>query len=333
MHPESLPQSETQPDNSQPSKATVPVFPQVVILVLVLFILLGANFTQHLWADSLPILATPVSKSTEQPASKTLIIESNTLDVTVEATAAFVWDVRNQQVLYQKNADQQLPLASITKLMTALLAHELLSEGIVTISRAAINQEGPSSLNEAERFTAVDISDLMLLSSSNDGAYALAETLGRQFDSVAPAEAFVALMNIRARELGLTQTVFRNPTGLDISETATGGVGSARDVAFLMTYLLEHAPEVLAATANPTHTIVSQDGIAHTVQNTNQNIAHMAGIIGSKTGYTTLAGGNLVLALDTAVNRPVVAVILHSSWEGRFTDMDEIIRALQDSLG
>jgi len=318
---------------AKPRFMAVPVLPQLVILALALGVLFGISVAPRIWSNlsaskdinpTATVLATPPATPTRQATAFA--------GLNLKAQAAFVWDMRARRVLYQKNADQSRPLASLTKLMTALLARELLAENTVTVSQAAINQEGASGLRKEERFTVAGISDLMLLTSSNDGAYALAETVGRQLNAKKPAEAFVALMNVRADELGLTQTWFRNPTGLDISETDTGGVGSARDMAFLMEYILKTEPAIIEATAKPTHTIVSQNEITHTAQNTNQDIIAVDGVIGSKTGYTTLAQGNLVLAFDAAVNRPVVAVVLGSRWEGRFTDMAAVITAVKETF-
>jgi len=217
--------------------------------------------------------------------------------------------------------------------MTALLANELLpATATVSVSQAAINQDGASGLLTDEQFTLLNISDLLLLTSSNDGAYAVAETLGREFDAVDPAEAFVALMNIRAEELGLTQTYFRNPTGLDVSTTEAGAYGSAREVAFLMEHMLTETPAIIEATADPAHTIISQNGLTHTARNTNQSVRNVPGIIGSKTGYTELAGGNLVIAFDAGVNRPVVAVVLGSTWQGRFNDIATLVERTQRAL-
>jgi D-alanyl-D-alanine carboxypeptidase len=311
----------------------VPIFSQLTILAVVLFLLVGAGLAPRFFQAVTPA-ATPAAFSPQTlsvaPAQPD---ESAFEDLALEATAAFVWDVRNQRALYQKAPDELLPLASITKLMTALIANELLTgTSTITISQAAINQDGASGLLATEQFTLVSLSDLMLLTSSNDGAFAVAETLGREFNATDPAEAFVALMNIRAEELGLTQTFFRNPTGLDVSPTEAGAYGSAREVAFLMEHILTNAPAIIEATADPAHTVISQNGLTHTARNTNQSVRDVPGIIGSKTGYTTLAGGNLVIAFDAGVNRPVVAVVLGSSWQGRFTDINRLVERTQQAL-
>lgn len=310
----------------------VPIFSQLTVLAVVLVLLLGAGVMPKI-VGTLASDSTPSAVAQTLPPLEPLVVDERTLaDVTLEADSSFLWDTASQRVLYQENADAQLPLASITKLMTALVANELLSgETTVTISEDAIAQDGASGLTEGERFTLRNLSDLVLLSSSNDGAYAVAETLGAEFDTEQPAAAFVALMNIRAEELGLTQTYFRNPTGLDITAEEAGAYGSARDVAFLMEYIVQNIPAILESTTDQRETIASES-TNHTVRNTNQYVATIPGLIGSKTGYTDLAGGNLVVAFDSGVNHPIIAVVLGSSWQGRFNDINTLVKATTGAL-
>lgn len=321
------------PVTGEETTERVPIFSQLTILAVVLFLLLGASVVPTLFSSVTPA-ATPAAFSGTEPLADPQPPNTNVFDeLSLQAQAAFVWDINAQRVLYQQAADEQLPLASITKLMTALIANELLtSTSTVTVSGDAINQDGASGLRTGEQFTLLDLSDLMLLTSSNDGAYAVAETLGREFDAAAPAEAFVALMNIRAEELALTQTYFRNPTGLDITAEAAGAYGSARDVAFLMEHILTTQPSIIEATADPAHTVISENGLVHSARNTNQSVGSIPGIIGSKTGYTTLAGGNLVIAFDAGVNRPIIAVVLGSTWQGRFDDIATLVAQTQLAL-
>ncbi len=254
-------------------------------------------------------------------------------DVKIIGEAAFVYDVRAQKVIYEKNPDSRLPLASITKLMTALVAYEIVAEDTtVPISYSAILQDGESGLTDGEKFSLNSLMELTLTNSSNDGAYAMAAAAGALLDPNKPATSFVEAMNIRAEELGLTQTEFKNPTGLDISETEAGALGSARDVAFLMDYILKNQPEILESTTNSSVVVADSAGESHQADNTNDLIGDIPGLIGSKTGYTTLAGGNLTVAFDASLNRPIVVVVLGSSRNGRFSDVQELVEAAKDYL-
>lgn len=321
---------------AQEGSMKVPVKRQLAILALILLLIFGSGY--------IPKLLRSFEPSEEQQAaevSQTLPVppaaEQDDVDpfeeVTVRAEAAYVWDVQEQRALYTKNPDEQLPLASITKLMTALVAYELLAgTSGVSISDEAIGQDGNSGLLGGESFALSNLLDLTLLSSSNDGAFAIASAAGALLATEGDVATFVEAMNIRASELGLTQTYFRNPTGLDISETESGSYGSARDVTFLMEHILSHYPEILEATKNGATTIASDTGAAHVAENTNPVTSRIPGIIGSKTGYTDLAGGNLTVAFDAAMNRPVIVVVLGSTRTGRFEDVLTLVDSAREHI-
>ena len=312
----------------------MPVQKQLFVLAGVLgvmFVLGGATvyFNKDNLNESDDQVATTIVSSVEDVGDK----EADLSKLSLLAPSAFAIDVHSGHVYYEKEADTKRPLASITKLMTALVAKEIIEEGeIVPITAAAVEQAGESGLSIGERFSYQKLSDLVLLSSSNDGAYALSAAAGTALNPSAPADAFVKAMNVRARELGLSATTFRNPTGLDISEDEAGAYGSARDVAELMSYLLLNYPELLEKTTKSESLISSQDGEVHEANNTNLVIGEIAKVIGSKTGYTTLAGGNLVVAFDAGLNRPVVAVVLGSSYQGRFSDMVKLVEAVKNEI-
>jgi serine-type D-Ala-D-Ala carboxypeptidase (penicillin-binding protein 5/6) len=128
-------------------------------------------------------------------------------------------------------------------------------------------------------------------------------------------------MNLRASELGLTNTRFKNATGLDISPTEAGAYSSARDVALLMEYLIANYPQVTRLTTTDATRVYNEDGAYHEVENTNEIVDDIEGLLASKTGYTELAGGNLVVAFEAGLNRPIVAVVLGSTFNDRFTDI------------
>ncbi len=269
-------------------------------------------------------------KSTELPTTPVIQSEHTAFGaVAITAKAAYVWDVKNQRALYTKNAGERLPLASLTKLMTALLAYTHLSANDrVSITRGALHQEGDSQLKSGEVFSLRALTHLTLITSSNDGAYALAAAVGASLPSQTSAtgtEAFITAMNAKAEELGLSQTFFTNVTGLDVDETTSGGYGSARDMAFLMEYLMKKYPEILDGTNDIVRTILDTKGVAFRAVNTNEITKQIPGLIGSKTGFTSLAGGNLVIAYDAGLNRPIIISVLGSTREGRFADIQTLI--------
>lgn len=319
-------------DNNTTNK--IPVTQQLVLLIAILLLLLGGTLTPKIIglfednADSVPAAPAFIEKIEAGESEEEKIKPFS--EIRINAETAYVWDVQTQRALYKKDENKQVPLASITKLMTALVAHELLSESAdIAIIDQAIKQDGDSGLLAGETFERVTLSDLVLMVSSNDGAYALASAAGATLQKDDPASAFVHAMNIRADELSLHDTYYKNPTGLDISEEEGGAYGSAKDMAFLMEHIVVHQPEILAATTDSQSQMYSEDGISHEAVNTNYYVDEIPGLLGSKTGYTDLAGGNLIIAFDAGLNRPIVISVLGSSRQGRFSDVLTLVKEAQ----
>lgn len=257
------------------------------------------------------------------------------LNIALEARAVYVLDLKTGTPLFEKNENEKLPLASVTKLMTALLAREQISESaVVTLTKDDLSAEGDSGLRPGERWRMGDILNVMLLVSSNDAAHAVAGFIGgqgQQSVSDASRKHFIVMMNERAHALGLAQTEFFNESGLDVNDNKNGGYGSARDVAILFSKLWGKYPETVEVTARKDARIISQDSIAHILPNTNEIVGHIPGLIASKTGYTTLAGGNLAVIFDKGIGEPVVAVVLGSSYKGRFDDMEKLVEVARQT--
>jgi len=241
-------------------------------------------------------------------------------DINIEAHAAYVYDVNTKKVLYQKNDEVPLPLASITKAMTALVADETKKDNIaITINQTALATDGESGLREGEKWNLKKLLSFMLISSSNDGAAAVAEAIEKN-----QSVKFVDLMNRKSKELGLDTLNFTNPTGLDVDSTnEVGGFGSAKDVASLFEYTIKNHPDLLEATTHSSKSF-SSDGFSHLAKNTNTAIQSIPNSLASKTGYTMKAGGNLALVFDRGLNEPVIMVVLGSSYDGRFTDIENL---------
>lgn len=259
-------------------------------------------------------------------------------DISIEASSVFVWDVNKQKVLFAENKDAQLPLASLTKLMTAITAVDILPESsVVTIDGASLVEDGDSGLYENEKWSFKDLIRFTLVMSSNDGASALANVAG-VFKNSFPSrtednkKSFVQAMNKKASEMGLTQTYFINSTGLDTNEIVSGGYGSARDIAKLLEYAIIHTPEIMESTRHAEIDFSSLSDINHLATNTNSSISTIPGLIASKTGFTDLAGGNLVIAFDAGLNHPIIIAVLGSTQNGRFIDIEKLVNASLKSL-
>lgn len=247
-------------------------------------------------------------------------------NINLEAKAAIVWDVVNQRELYSKNADLPLPLASLTKVMTALTASSITpNHSNIKIAAEYLAPEGDSQLVVGDSWGSEDLRDFTLLTSSNDGAFALAATA----QSSEPE--FIKSMNALASKIGLSNSKFFNEHGLDREADRGGAYGSAQDMATLFEYTLKKYPQVLEATRYKNLTFASAEKV-YQADNTNTFVDQIPGLLASKTGYTDLAGGNLVIAYDAGLNRPIVVVVLGSSADGRFTDALKLVAASQKEI-
>ncbi|OHA90179.1 MAG: hypothetical protein A2665_01185 [Candidatus Zambryskibacteria bacterium RIFCSPHIGHO2_01_FULL_46_30] len=258
--------------------------------------------------------------------------------VVLEARAAYVYDARTKAVLFAKNENIPLPLASLTKIMSALVAEDLSPlYGIVTVSEEALEAEGDSGFFRDEKWTLKDILDFSLLTSSNDGMRAVALSLGALSKAGASSEEiigdFVGEMNRKARELGLKNTYFWNETGLDESDIKGGAYGSARDMSVLSEYILTHRPLMFEATRKNVTIFQSLDDRLHVATNTNTIITEIPGLVASKTGLTDTAGGNLIIVFDPELGRPIIVSILGSTESGRFEDARTLLAAIMEYIG
>ncbi len=243
-------------------------------------------------------------------------------DSALAARAAIVYDPTNGRVLYEKNAGLPLPLASITKLMTAQVAlASIPSTTPVTITSADILHQGDWGLRPGDTLSLYALLKLGLVASANDAMAAVATSLG---------STYLAQMNQTATSIGLTQTRFLNPTGLDISTTTAGAYSSAHDVALLAATFYAQHPEYFTLTQASKVRIVDGSRTLAAAA-TALPLLDIPGLVGAKTGYTDLAGGNLVAIFDVEIGHPLVAVVLGSTEEGRFADIRTLINTARTS--
>ncbi|MBU0723176.1 hypothetical protein KJ973_03210 [Patescibacteria group bacterium] len=258
-------------------------------------------------------------------------------DIDIQAKAALVLDIATGKVLYEKNKNDRMPLASLTKTMTAIIASELLDKNtIITIEKSDLTKEGDLGLFAEEKWKLADLLDFTLMTSSNDGVSAIVSQAGNLLlhnsamistKTQNPKEIFVEKMNEKARELGLEQTEFYNESGLDLNTKQSGAYGTAKETTRLFEYILNTNPHLLEATTNKISYFFSQNDLEHTAKNTNEFVELFSGIIGSKTGFTDLAGGNLGVVFDSGIGSPIIIVVLGSTIEGRFEDVLKLYKA------
>ncbi len=219
------------------------------------------------------------------------------------AISVFINQKGEKRILFEKNSQEQLPIASLTKLMTASVAlenYDLSKE----IRNSQVGRTFP-----AEYFLYP-----LLIESNNDAALILAN----DYDEMSE-EIFVALMNLRAKKLNLENTYFANPTGLDPENSDDPkNVSTAQDLVKLTEYLLEK-PLIWEILALPKFDLYGPELI-----NTNKLLEEIPEIIGGKTGYTIKAQGCLLLVLQAPKNRGVIINIVLGS-QNRFEEMEKII--------
>lgn len=257
----------------------------------------------------------------------------------LSARAAIVYDVARKTVIYGHNDEMQFPLASLTKLMTALVALNTLPS-YTSVPIVPLRQYGDTNLHPGDRWRFSNLLSYTLMVSSNTGADSIAAAAGAVMTGKGTADtassspaAFIDAMNQKAHELGLSQTYFINDSGLDTSTTVSGAYGSARDVALLLSYLLSHHPDVIQSTTRAQEDFTTPDGRTIVAHNTDTVVSKIPGLIGSKTGLTDLAGGNLAVAFDASFGEPMIVVVLGSTEEGRFTDTQALVQATITYLG
>ncbi|OHA58642.1 MAG: hypothetical protein A2571_02640 [Candidatus Vogelbacteria bacterium RIFOXYD1_FULL_44_32] len=243
----------------------------------------------------------------------------------LEADGAIIMEARTGKIIFAKNSTAKLPLASITKLMTAYTANQILGETeIIPITNLALAGGSNAGLLAGDSWTVRNLTDYMLTTSSNGAATALAEAVNQRGLN------FEIAMNDNAAKLGLSATRFMNETGLDLAQNFGGSFGSAVDIANLMKYILYNNSTLLATTVKPVISATSASGLTYFGNNTNDIVSKIPGLIASKTGYTDSAGGNLVIAFDAGLAQPVIVVVLGSTKDGRFTDVLALTRATID---
>ena len=256
---------------------------------------------------SLQRTATAVSIKQEKP-----IIE-------IESEAAISTRINSlgkEKILFQKKIYKGLPIASLTKLMTAIIVLENYSQldNSVTISEEATNQDNAywaGNLTVNEKLSIRELLDLSLIYSSNDSAFALSEIMGEDL--------FIQKMNEKALEIGLINTRFVNPTGLDPEDQSIiPNYSTIKDLVTITKYVLEKHPTIFERTLEKGDYTFSNN-ISGLFFANNQ-------LVGGKTGYTFGAGRCLLVISKNSQNHTFINILLGaSSSEKRIEEMQKLI--------
>lgn len=243
----------------------------------------------------------------------------------VLAQNAIVYDLKTDCVLYAKNIEERVPVASLTKLMTSIVATEQLSEtDELTITEEDLEKPDSQGLKSGDTFTLDELIKLTLLTSSNDGAHAISRYINK---NIADNENTLSLMNKKSVDIGMENTVFYNESGLD-EGSEYGSLSTAKDMSILLGYIYTMKPELLDITSTNNLSISDSEGDALIYKNTNPYTNMVPALSLSKTGYTYISGGALGIVFEKAPLHPIVIVVLGSTKEGRFVDTLTLVNKL-----
>jgi serine-type D-Ala-D-Ala carboxypeptidase (penicillin-binding protein 5/6) len=224
----------------------------------------------------------------------------------VTSAAAYFIDTDTGQVLYQKNIHQKMPIASLIKIMTVIvtLEHKKFDDKVWVSQRAADMEPDHMILQAGETLTVKDLLDGIFLVSANDASEALAENV------FGDREIFIDAMNEKAKQLGMNDTVFINPSGLE--EDGRTHYSTAYDVALMSRYAIKTFPQLVDISSQP-HVVIPktethQDYEMYSGINL---LTTYPGVVGFKTGYTPEAGLTLV-TLARKDGHEVLGVLLNS---------------------
>lgn len=240
----------------------------------------------------------------------------------LQAEAAIAVKLDGSRIYYNKNINNRRPIASITKLMTAIIVSENYDlNGTIEITKKDIKREGArGDLRAGETISIRSLLSIMLVDSSNDAALALA---GQKDD-------FIFLMNKKAKDLNLSNTKFSNPDGLD----EQNNYSSALDVSKIFSYIIHNHKEALEILKVKNIVVYSSDGkIEHRLKNTNELLGAVPEVKAGKTGYTDNAGESLTLLISNlypnSVNNDIITVVLNSP--DRFKESEKLIQWLKEA--
>ena len=242
--------------------------------------------------------------------------------LSVSSKSAILMDVGSGQILYEKNAHDKLPPASVTKVMTMLLICEALDSGKITLDDSVQISENAASMGGSQIFLEageVQKVDTLLkgiaVASANDGCVAMAEYIGGSVES------FVEMMNAKAKELNMKDTNFVNTNGLPVDNHYT----SAHDIAIMSRELLKHDVISKYLTTWMDQVVVGKKQITVGLANTNKLIKHYQGATGVKTGFTQQAKYCLSASAKSGDTHLVAVTLGAETSPERFKDATSLL--------
>ncbi len=249
----------------------------------------------------------------------------NELDL--KAGAFMVYNLDKDKEIFSKNKNKKFGIASLTKIASTIVALENYPQNkIFTINQLNLNELEDNGLIFGEKFTLENLILFTMIVSSNDGASALTNFLGKNI--------FLEKMNELAEKLNLKSSIFFSESGLDINPQIAGAYSTVADLTELIKYFYQTYPKISAKFSRKEKEICSENDICHKIINTNklfaeQNYIDIEGekieVLFSKTGFTGKSGGSLAMIVEIA-GQKILLIVLASSEEERFADMKKLIK-------
>lgn len=243
-------------------------------------------------------------------------------DIEIPAKGALVFETSQKEILFRKNnINAPRPIASLTKMMTALAAVENAKlDDIFVVSKKAVATTGEmGNLKVGERISLRALLYTLLMESSNDAAETIAENTFPTYDGAASREKFIAVMNLKAKTLGLKNTKFADPSGLDPANQS-----SAWDLTQIMQAMLKH--DILGQIMQTREIdITNAAGENHHFTNSNKLLGRLPDIVGGKTGYTEEAGNCMILVVKSPLKDGfIISVVMDA--QDRFAETESLIK-------
>ena len=253
-------------------------------------------------------------------------------DLNIQGKSYVVYDVKEKEIIYSKNENEILPLASLTKVVSAITANKIADKNTkITIKKTLMRQDEKLDLGmkEGQVWKMNDLLKYALTISSNSSMDIIASTISKSNSE------FVKNMNLYTKELGFNNFDFNSASGLDYGNVI-GGKGNAIEYAKLFAKSYTLIPEVMSYTINSKVNLNSNSQKIYQVPNTNKTASEIIGLMASKTGFTDAAGGNLAVLYEPEIDKPIVIVVLGSTLDKRFEDVKFLLNAtnifLHDSI-
>lgn len=279
----------------------------VVILIFLSFVSVG-NFYEHKRLEEIEMCQT-ADLALKQAAF-------GYPDETIIAKAFHLYNFSKNRKILGRNEYEVLPLASLTKLMTIRIVLKNQNEPkLYTVRDEDLGSDGSVGFVAGDTFEVSDLVRSALVASSNHAAVMLARSTGLSDDT------FMQVMNVEAKNLGLSSLQFQSVTGLDTESLDPTAVGTAEDILLLLLKNNQDFPETMMASTLPTTAIAATNGRGIKLENTNDALLFLDTFIAGKTGYTKSAGGNLAVLWRDEGGELLGGVVLGSTEEGRFLDM------------